>query len=308
VPAVYCPAMGLSIHWAETRERPMVTQIHITTEHPEATVATLTPPRKPAAERSSRGRAERRVKSALSAETLDLHYQPIFELFGHAPVAVEALLRLWDGDGKALDVSQSIFTAEQSGQIGMVDRWVAGRVLSRLGRHQFSEGLRVHINVSPLELLDPRFVQGLADAAAEIGVEPGEICLEITERMPLPDQSRFLLRRLRSMGFLVAIDDFGSGWAGIGTFADIPADIVKIDRSLVRKLHRSERARRVFVAAVEMIHSVGQIAVAEGVENEAQLSFVTEVGCDQVQGFYLGKPVPEGILSASVRDWRSRGQ
>jgi len=99
------------------------------------------------------------------------------------------------------------------------------------------------------------------------------------------------------MGFLVAIDDFGSGWAGIGTFADIPADIIKIDRSLVRKLHRSERARRVFASAVKMIHAVGQIAVAEGVENLAQLEFITETGCDQAQGYSLGRPLSEGRLS-----------
>ncbi len=262
-------------------------------------VATSTPnpSRRPPRDPGSPSKADRKVGSALSAESLDLHYQPIFELVDRTPVAMEALLRLWDSEGAPLDVSSSIFRAEQSGQIGVVDRWVTRNVLAYLGRHRMPRGMRIHINVSPLELLDPRFVQDLVDTTSAASVDPGKVCLEITERMPLPDQSRFLLRRLRSVGFLVAIDDFGSGWAGIGTFADIPADIIKIDRSLVRKLHRSERARRVFASAVSMIHGVGQIAVAEGVENATQLRFVTEVGCDQAQGFYLGRPVPEGILS-----------
>ena len=246
---------------------------------------------------ANRPKADRRVGSVLLADTLAIYYQPIFSLPMRRPVAMEALLRLWDGDGAPLDVSKSIFAAEQSGQIGLVDRWVASRVLEYQGRRGLVGGHRVHINVSPLELLDRRFFQDISRIASKFTVEPAMVCFEITERMPLPDQSRFLLRRLRSMGFLVAIDDFGSGWAGIGTFADIPADIIKIDRSLVRKLHRSERARRVFASAVKMIHSVGQIAVAEGVENLAQLEFITETGCDQAQGYCLGRPLSEGRLS-----------
>ncbi len=271
---------------------------------PEAATPTVNPDQ-PKVASGAQGRADRRVRKALAAETLDIHYQPIFAIPDRRAVAMEALLRAWDRDGAPLDVSKSIFDAEQSGEIGLVDRWVTGKVLGYQGLRELVGGLILHINVSPLELLDRRFIHDVSHITAEAGVEPGMVCFEVTERMPLPDQSRLLLRRLRSMGFLVAIDDFGSGWAGIGTFADITADIVKIDRSLVRKLHRSERARRVFTSSVKMIHSVGQIAVAEGVENQAQLEFVTEVGCDQAQGFYLGRPLSEITLSSLGRE-RSR--
>jgi EAL domain-containing protein (putative c-di-GMP-specific phosphodiesterase class I) len=140
------------------------------------------------------------------------------------------------------------------------------------------------------------------DGIALGGCEPTDLCLEITETAMVhhPERARESLMQLRGDGVIVAIDDFGTGYASLGVLRDVPADIVKIDRSFVSELSKSPRDRKIVEHAIDLAHGLGLIVVAEGVETLAQMTILEELGCDQAQGFAFARPSPVEHLHLSI--------
>jgi PAS domain S-box-containing protein len=252
-------------------------------------------PHESAPARADRRWLERELERALERNTLTLAFQPVIDLRAGSTVGAEALLR-WQVDGETIPTAQAIAVAEDTGIIVRLSDWVI-----REACRQFSEwrtleprahAWRLHINISARDLADERFVDRVLRGLAEGGCAPSDLCLEVTETAMLhhPEQCHARLRTLREAGVVVAIDDFGMGYASLGVLRDVPADIVKIDRSFVADLKDSERDRAIVEHAIDLSHRLGLIVVGEGVESLAQRTILEEYGCDRAQGYAFAPP------------------
>ena len=148
----------------------------------------------------------------------------------------------------------------------------------------------------------------LARALAETGVQPARLELEITENVLMEQSASVLgtLRRLKAMGVRLVLDDFGTGWSSLGYLKRFPLDGLKIDREFVDGLGESAEDTAIAAAVLSMAHALELDVTAEGVETEAQLSWLRERGCGCAQGFLLGRPVPAAVLDADPR-WSAAG-
>jgi EAL domain-containing protein (putative c-di-GMP-specific phosphodiesterase class I) len=158
--------------------------------------------------------------------------------------------------------------------------------------------LTIAVNVSVRQLVAQGFDEAVLADLVELGVEPGRLCLEITETqvMEEPEQSLATLKRLSAAGVSIAIDDFGIGFSSLAYVRDLPAAELKIDQRFVAGMPTSRKDRAVVRAVVELAHSLGMRTVAEGVETQEQLDLLREIGSDLVQGFLLGRPQPPEAL------------
>jgi len=253
---------------------------------------------------SERRWLERELKNALTDEGLDLAFQPVIDLRDGRPIAAEALLR-WTVEGETVPTARAIAVAEETGIILRLSDWVL-RAACREFRnwrdaHAGALDWRVHINISARDLADDRFVERVLTGFEAGGCAPTDVCLEITEtamvRQPELAQSR--LAAVRDHGVCIAIDDFGVGYASLGVLRDIPADIVKIDGSFIAALERSEREHAIVEHAIALAHDLGLVVVAEGIETQEQRAILQALGCDQGQGYALGRPAPIDDLAAT---------
>jgi diguanylate cyclase (GGDEF)-like protein/PAS domain S-box-containing protein len=255
--------------------------------------------------RTERRWVEYHLKRALADGAFDLAFQPVIDLRDARPIGAEALLR-WTVDGELIPTARAISVAEESGMITRVSDWVLRVACRQFIRwralHPEAAGWRLHVNVSARDIADERFVQRVLDGIALGGCEPDDLCLEITETAMVhhPERAQASLTELRNAGLVVAIDDFGTGYASLGVLRDVPADIVKIDRSFVSELSNSARDRKIVEHAIDLAHGLGLVVVAEGVETLAQMAILEELGCDQAQGFAFARPSPVEHLHLSI--------
>lgn len=249
------------------------------------------------------GRAviEARLREALipeGHEPFALAWQPVFDPAGPTLIGFEALVR-WPRPGRApLMPGQFIPIAEATGLIVRLDRWVLRTACREAASWQ--RKLRISVNLSGASLQLLNVVETVAEVLAETGLEPGRLIVELTETVLVHDAGlvRETIEGLRGLGVLVSLDDFGSGHASLASLRDYRFDIAKIDRAFVSPLAEQHGARVLMRGIVQLVKGLGLIAVAEGVETEAQLDVLRELGVERVQGYLLGKP---GVLPAWVR-------
>jgi diguanylate cyclase (GGDEF)-like protein len=240
-------------------------------------------------------RLETDLKAALAEEQFELVYQPQFSLTDHRIHAVEALLR-WNHPTRGRVMPDDfISVAEDSGYIIPVGLWVIGQVCGQLKSWQ-SAGVpvpRVAINVAAVHFRQPGFADGVRDVLGRHGIDPDLIELELTERSLMEDteSTRDCLRALKDIGVRLAIDDFGTGYSCLSYLRRFPLDVLKIDRSFVSDLDTSNDAQAICGAILSIAHRLSLDAVAEGIESEKQLAFLTKLGCQFGQGFYFSRPV-----------------
>jgi diguanylate cyclase (GGDEF)-like protein len=246
---------------------------------------------------SHRRMLERELDRALERGDLGLAFQPVIDLRDGRPIAAEALLR-WELNGDRLPAASVIAIAEDSGMIMRLSDWVMRTACREFAAWRRSndgaEAWRLHVNVSARDLADARFEERMLTAIAEGGLAPTDVCLELTETamMAHPADGNARLASLRAAGVSIAIDDFGMGYASLGVLRDVPADIVKIDRSFIDGLQNSARDRAIVEHAIELAHQFGLTVVGEGVETLAQMAILDEIGCDQAQGYAFAFPAP----------------
>ncbi|WP_272942463.1 putative bifunctional diguanylate cyclase/phosphodiesterase [Novosphingobium sp. Rr 2-17] len=219
-----------------------------------------------------------------------VHYQPIFVAATGEMTGVEALLRWEHPELGLVTPGGFISAAEESGLIEVLGEWVLRRVL-RDARAWPS--LRVAVNVSPVQLRSRAFVDTVRSALDESGIAPGQLELELTETalMSASDEVGQALRDLRGLGIACALDDFGTGYSSLSHIRDFAVDRIKIDRSFVQAVDTVQGAALV-EAIVSLASANGLRLTAEGVETEEQYAFLRRVGCEEVQGFLLGRPMP----------------
>lgn len=244
---------------------------------------------------SERLALESRLRQGLKRGEFVVHYQPILRCADRRIEAVEALLR-WQPPGEAEVLpSRFIALAEDTGLIVPLGDWVletACRQVQRWRRMGASH-LRLAVNLSQRQLQQADFSERVMRILADSGLDPDALELEITESMLMEQTSLVLaaLRTLRSLGVRVSIDDFGTGYSSLARLKSLPLDTLKIDRSFVADIPRHQGGAEIASAIIALGHQLHLEVLAEGVETEAQLAFLSELGCDQFQGFLVSPAV-----------------
>jgi len=244
---------------------------------------------------------ESELRHALDTDQLEVHYQPIIELATGATTGVEALVR-WRHPERGLVLpDEFIPLAEQVGLIEQLGGIVLRRATTQARRWMDRPGappLLVAVNLSARQALRPGLVEEIATILEAAGVPPEGLCIELTESVLLTDLARTAdaIRALRATGIRIAVDDFGTGYSSLSYLTRLPVDVVKIDRSFITALERGSDERAVVRSIIMLAHDLGLVALAEGVETAAQRDALVELGCDQAQGYWFGRPLPANQL------------
>ena len=254
--------------------------------------------------RSAQEQAALTARLALAADAgeLVLHYQPLVSAANGSAFGVEGLIR-WLRDGVLVPPSEFIPLAEESGLIVPVGAWVIDRMCRDLGALRASAGeedLYGSINLAASQLHDPELVPHITASLARYGLQPSSLVVELTESaiMDDPEYAGAVLASLRRLGVRVAIDDFGTGYSSLSYLRQVPADILKVDRSLIKDITHDDHSVRLLQGIVTLAHDLGLHVTVEGVETEEQLRFVCAVGCDSIQGYLVSHPAPMPQIDA----------
>jgi Amt family ammonium transporter len=235
------------------------------------------------------------LEMALQRSEFELYLQPRVEAGSGDIVGYEALLR-WEHPRRGM-ISPADFipVAEASGKIIRLGHWVlveACRLLKSVEGH-------ISVNVSPLQFRQADFAADLAKLLEQTGTDPRRLELEITESVLIEDDKRAvqILKDLKATGFQIALDDFGTGYSSLSYLSRYPFDTIKIDRSFVANIGEVENAQVIVRTIIDLGTGLGMKIVAEGVETIEQALFLAHAGCDELQGYLLGKPQPvSGII------------
>lgn len=245
---------------------------------------------------------EGRLRDALERGQFVLHYQPKRCLSTGALAGAEALIRWNDPERGLVPPGLFIPILEETGLIYDVGRWALGQALAdnQRWRQAGHAPLRVAVNVSFLQLRHRSFVAEVREALAFDPAAGAGLELEITESMVMEDveHSRSSLHALREMGITIAIDDFGTGFSSLSYLATLPADTLKIDRSFIMGMDTGPQGQALVSAIINMGHSLGLKVVAEGVETDEQCGRLALLGCDEIQGYLLSRPVAAEVFEA----------
>ncbi|WP_309649317.1 EAL domain-containing protein [Nocardioides sp.] len=240
---------------------------------------------------------------------VDLAYQPVVDLRHGAMTGAEALLRWHHPLRGPVGPLVAIEAAERTGLIHPLGRVVLERAVRQLAswRGRVGPTFRIHVNVSPIELREASYADGVAATLRQCGVRPQQLLLEITETALLADDPRVLrtITALHQIGVGLGIDDFGTGYSSIRHLHRLPIDTVKVDRSLVAGIATSPSDFALTRAVLGLLTTTGATVVAEGIEDPAQQARLLAMGCTLGQGYHLGRPVAADALF-STAGW-SRG-
>ena len=239
-----------------------------------------------------------RIHQALEQDMLLVEYQPIMALRpGQDAPKFEALLRMVDDSGTIFPASHFIETAERTGQVEDLDRWMLNAVLEALARPEYSD-YTIAINLSGRSLGTPGFCDYFQDRVFESGIHPDKLFFEITESAAVAEMARAesFIARMRKLGFQFALDDFGVGFSSFSYLKHLPVDQIKIDGSFIRHIDRSREDQIFVMAIVQVAHELGLKTVAEFVETREVLDMLTDIGVDYVQGHFIGKPASSPVV------------
>ncbi|MEL0629832.1 putative bifunctional diguanylate cyclase/phosphodiesterase [Psychromonas aquatilis] len=236
------------------------------------------------------------IRKALENREFKLFFQARVDSDGKL-VAAEALSRWYRGDLGWSNPSDFIPVAESTDLIIPLGNWVIREAFDELARW-VNQGLpysfkHLSINISPKQLMDINFIPNIKQQLSETGIDAKLIELEITESVVLKDIELSInkLVILRGMGFSIAIDDFGTGYSSFSYLSKLPVNVLKIDQFFIKDVLEEKNQKIIVTSIIDMAHSLELTVVAEGIETEQQFKFLTEKGCQQFQGFYIGEPI-----------------
>ena len=237
------------------------------------------------------------LREAIDAESLQLHYQPLYAAQGRELVGYEALLRWRHPTRGNVPPCEFIPLAEEAGLIEPLGRWVLHRACREAA--QWPAPLSVSVNLSAAQFRGDDLVATVTGALAESGLAPQRLELEITESLLMSNTERVvsMLNALSAMGVRIAMDDFGTGYSSLSYLWRFPFDKVKIDRSFTQGLETDPKVGLIVRSIVSLAHSMQIRVNAEGVETPAQMQALQRYGCDELQGFLLGRPAAAETLS-----------
>jgi len=240
------------------------------------------------------------LRRSLENGDFRLHYQPQWDIQGRQLVGWEALLRWSHPQRGAVSPNSFIPVAEDTGLIAPLGEWVlleACRTAVAWRGHGL-EACRLSVNISCRQFAQARLEDKIEEVLELTGLSPHRLELEITETVLMEDPQRAinLLRRLKERGIRIAIDDFGTGYSSLSYLRSFPIDRLKIDRSFVTTSLTDPSGAAIVTAIISLARSLGITTIAEGVETEDQRQFLLQQGCDELQGFLLGRPMPDEAI------------
>jgi len=256
----------------------------------------------------NRREIESRLAGAVTRGELYLDYQPQYELSTNRLVSVEALVRWRDPEKGVIPSDRFITVAEQCGLIHELGEWVLTEAC-RQGVRWSEEGLppiRIAVNISGKQFAREDFIEVIDRVLETTGITPSRLELELTESI-LMENTRHAIDTLvdfKVRGLHLAIDDFGTGYSSLSYLKFIPLDRLKIDRTFVRDIIEDPDDASIVSAIIGLSHSLGLKVIAEGVESAEQMAFLKEHGCDEVQGYFTGRPMPPDSIASLLRSSR----
>ena len=242
---------------------------------------------------------ETQLRRATDRQELRVHFQPEFEASAHRLVRFEALVRWQHPTLGMIPPLKFIPIAEETGLIVPIGHWVMEQACLEACKWQgMSEAaIQVAVNVSIVQLLREDFVDGVVDVLRRTGLNASLLQLELTESVLRPGYQAIArsISRLREIGVSMAIDDFGTGYSSLSYLQQMPFDFIKLDRSFVTQISQQGHSTATVESIVNLAHTLGMKVIVEGVESASELQLVEELGCDEIQGFLMGRPTADPI-------------
>lgn len=238
---------------------------------------------------------ERKIRYALENNTVFFNLQPQFDI-NHKLRGFEALARMRDADGNLVSPGEFIPVAEKNGLVDKIDLRVfelSMEFLSNVLKAKKDSNIIISCNVSVRHLMKNNFIDELKDLIVKYQVPTSHVEIEITESVMIDSLEKALQRidEIKDMGMKIAIDDFGTGYSSLSYLNNFPSDLLKIDKSFIDLMNTSESSKQYVATIVSIGHILNLHVISEGVEDEAQIETLKEIGCDYIQGFIWGKPM-----------------
>lgn len=238
------------------------------------------------------------IRDAVANRDLAVYYQPKYRIQGERPVlsSAEALIRWIHPELGFISPGEFIPLFEKNGLIRLVDYYVWREAAAQIKRWREEYGVTVpvSVNVSRVDIFYPELENKLLDILKEFSLSPDELMLEITESAYSDNADRLIeiVNSLRQKGFKIEMDDFGSGYSSLNMLASIPIDVLKLDMQFIRNMLLDEKSLKLVELVIDISDYLNIPVIAEGVEEELQLSTLKELGCEIVQGYYFSPPLP----------------
>ncbi|HUG41852.1 MAG TPA: EAL domain-containing protein [Longimicrobiales bacterium] len=248
-------------------------------------------------------RLEQDMRRALEHHEFHLHYQPVFHLMTGEMVGAEALSRWRHFTRGMVAAAEFIKLAERAGLIRSFDRWAIARAIhQRKTLFDGGWGGWVAVNLSPYSVTDPGLPAYIRETLADAGVEPGSLVLELPESAVLGDLAAAadLMWELKNTGAAIALDDYGAGATAFSHLRRLPIDILKLAPEFIRSIGSDDGDERVVEGTIAIAHGIRAKVLAKGVEREDQVEWLREAGCDFLQGYLMGGPVPAEELQRGI--------
>ncbi|HWH83998.1 MAG TPA: EAL domain-containing protein [Burkholderiaceae bacterium] len=251
------------------------------------------------------------LRRAIDGDELFLLYQPQIELGSGRLHGVEALVRWRHPERGVVSPASFIPLAEETGLIVPLGDWVLRQACAQSRRWQDSglAPISMSVNVSARQFREPTWIDAVARALHDTGLDPAGLELELTESMLMQDvdQAVEVMARLRTMGVHLALDDFGTGYSSLGALKRFPIGRLKIDQSFVRDIASDDDDKAIVMAIISLGHRMNMKVLAEGVETSQQATFLRDNACDEIQGYHIGRPMPAHDIEAWLRRARLEG-
>jgi diguanylate cyclase (GGDEF)-like protein len=239
---------------------------------------------------------ENKLRKAVLDNSFMMYYQPQYDLKTSHIRGMEALIRWRDDDGTMIPPSDFIPVAEKNGTIISIGTWVIEHSIRTFAEwmKRYNCELILSLNISAIQYKQSGFVSEILEAISRYGVRSDQIELEITESVFISDYKEITdkLTILRDYGVRISLDDFGTGYSSLSYLKNLPIDTLKIDKSFIDTVTTDYNSRVIMETIMYMAGKLGLATIAEGVENKEQFDFLNTVGCNDIQGYYLGKPMP----------------
>lgn len=239
---------------------------------------------------------ENKLKEAVFSQNFTLYFQPQFHTADRILRGVEALIRWKDETGKSIKPDVFIPIAEKNGTIVPIGTWVieeSVRIYAEW-KKKYHYSMILSVNISAIQYKQPDFVDKVMRILEKYDISPEEIELEITETILIDNFKEVTekLVTLRNMGIKISLDDFGTGYSSLSYLKGLPIDTLKVDKSFIDTVITDENTRIITESIIYMVKKLGFETIAEGVETQEQFDYLTAIDCDNIQGYYLGKPMP----------------
>lgn len=249
---------------------------------------------------------ENKLKEVTFNENFVMYFQPQYHAHDRRLRGVEALIRWRDNDGSIISPSVFIPIAEKSGAIVPIGTWVIDesvRIYSEWKR-KYNPSLILSLNISAIQYKRQDFVSTLMQILKKYDVTPFDVELEITESVLIDDFEEITdkLILLRDYGFKISLDDFGTGYSSLSYLKGLPIDTLKIDKSFIDTVVSDKNTKIITESIVYMVKRLGYETVAEGVETKEQFEYLKSIECDNIQGYFLGKPMPSNEIEELLKE------